>query len=68
MKKETAPVIAALIAMFLAVGYFVYTLNKEKPEYVIEDVNGVPALSPGAGLRTPDGPPDVQPPTTPPPQ
>ena len=70
-KKHFATIIAALVIVAIAVATFIFSLVKSDKddflEFLIEDINGVPHVSPGPGMLTPEGPPNVPPPTSPPP-
>jgi hypothetical protein len=56
-----------VIIIAVVVGYFAYNeYNKSKAPFVVTQENGVTTVTPGPGM-TPDGPPTVGVPTTPPP-
>lgn len=69
MSKNTT-MIAALIAITVAVSFFVYSLVKEDSqkleEILVEDVDGVTQLNPGPGMATPTSEPNIAQPTSPP--
>jgi hypothetical protein len=69
-KKYFATVIAALVIIAIAVATFIFSLVRSDKddflEFLVEDVNGVPHVSPGPGMPVPDGPPNIPPPTSPP--
>jgi len=62
--------IVAVILIVAAVAYFAYgeyMKYKSSAPYTVKETNGVTTVSPGPGL-VPDGPPSVNPPTTPAPK
>lgn len=71
-KKYFSFVVAALVVLSGAIGFFIYSIIDyfEKPileEMLIEDVDGTIYVSPGGGGPFPEGPPNIPAPTTPPP-
>lgn len=69
-KKYFPAVIAALIAVAVIVGFFVYNSLKTGPEdlgyIIVEDLDGTVMLDP-VGVEGPSGPPSVPFPSYPPP-
>jgi|GEM_PF-2975439 len=69
-KNYLVGIIAALIAIAGIVGSFVYSLNKDSPEYPIVDVtvseNNTVSVNPN-GNNLPTHAPEIEPPTTKPP-
>lgn len=69
--KYFPTVIAALIVLAVVIGGVVFTLLNGAPEnldqLIITEENGVTMIDPGPGLATPDGPPNIDQPTTLPP-
>ncbi len=66
--------VAALIVIAALVSVAVFVITKatdeeieDAEEYVIEEIDGEIYVSPGPGMQTPDSPPYVPPPTSPPP-
>lgn len=67
-KCHFAVLVAAIIVVVVAIGYFAYTQHeRSKMPYNVSEENGVTVVNPGDGL-VPDGPPNITPPTTPPPK
>lgn len=71
-KRYLSALVAALIVIAAAVSFFVYSLIvkdevDETAEILVEEIDGVPYVSPGPGMLTPDSSPNIAPPTSPPP-
>ncbi len=71
-KKYFPAIVAALIVLSAAIGYFVYSLvtgfdTSITPEVVIEETDGIVRVNPGDS-NIPTSPPYVTPPVTSPPQ
>lgn len=69
-KSYLVGIIAALIAIAAVVGSFVYSLDKDSPEYPIVDItvsdNNTVSVNPN-GNSLPTHAPNIEPPTTKPP-
>lgn len=71
-KKYFPMVIAALIVLAVAIAGFVFSLVSKSPQeidgvIIEESEDGTIMVSPGPGLATPEGPPNLPMPTSPPP-
>ena len=61
-------ILAALVSV--AVFYITKTNGEDledAEEYTVEEIDGDIYVSPGPGMQTPDSPPNIPPPTSPPP-
>lgn len=64
-------IVAALVILASAIGFFIYSLvtgpaDKNLEKVLVED-EGVVKLNPGSGLAVPTSEPNIEQPTTPPP-
>ncbi len=71
-RKYFVSVVACLIVVAIAVSAFIFSIFKSDKDdlldFLVETIDGVPYVNPGPGMQTPDGPPNVSPPTYPPPE
>lgn len=70
-KNYSVTIISALVILAVVIGVFVYSLISGEPDDISDIIfqeteNGTPALTP-AGNSGPTSPPNITPPTSPPP-
>ena len=70
-KFKCVVILIVIVALFLVAVFFITKTNgeeaEEAEEYTVEEIDGNIYVSPGPGMQTPDSPPNIPPPTSPPP-